>query len=223
MKNIEKLNWESENFGYPCGQIKADQEFENFNLKEYPFKLIVIRAETEIRSLSPFLVDEKVIFSKKLFQRQEVKNVSSILGQPQNRALLKLAYQAGTESRFFKDTNFRSGEFKILYNLWLENSLNGKIASEVFIIGNFSEPQGFATIKISDDTAQIGLIAVREDSRGQGLGRDLIEACNQFCINNKLKELLVATQDSNLGACAFYKKNDFKFKIKEYIYHWWNE
>jgi len=57
--------------------------------------------------------------------------------------------------------------------------------------------------------AYIQDIAVAKNTRGKGIGTKLIHRVIEWAKNKDLCGLMLETQDNNLTACRFYKKNGF--------------
>jgi dTDP-4-amino-4,6-dideoxy-D-galactose acyltransferase len=169
------------------------------------------------------LYDEKVTYAKTLGPVREEKNeagVEAYRGSP-NEELIRLALLAGHDSRFRKDPRLLPF-FEPLYKLWMVNSLKGTLADIVYIYKAGTSIKGMVTCKVMEDgTGNIGLIATRDDARGQGVGARLIRAADAFFRAGNAHAATVVTQSSNVQACRFYEKMGFTPVKKEYIYHLW--
>ena len=107
-----------------------------------------------------------------------------------------------------------------MYREWINKSVSKTIADEVFLYEN-KQILGIVTLKLKENIATIGLIAVAENQQGKGIGRKLVDACMDFCQKNNIKKIEVATQKANLQACNFYEKYGFSVKEITPIYHFW--
>ncbi len=135
--------------------------------------------------------------------------------------LLGLAFQAGEHSRYRLDPHFAPGEFERFYRTWVENSLNGSIADYLFTVGEPHAPRGFVTLKIREQEASVGLIAIDSSCRGEGLGRRLMLRSLEQAARVGCRRLTVATQKENTGACAFYRRLGMSPIEISSIYHCW--
>jgi len=225
---IDKLTWDSEFFGYNVGRYIIDNQlFDENLLKENKdnFKLIYIFSDEAIHDIKEIkLVDIKVIFEKKI--AKDLKDNESIVEFDSNiqnySELEQLAYLSGIYSRFKIDENFKNNEFQKLYKIWLDNSLNGKIAFKVFVKIIDQKIAGFVTLKKNDDkTSQIGLISVSDIFQGRGIASELIKKAEYESWKNGFEVLQVPTQFKNKPALKLYTKNGFEIKEKKYIYHYW--
>jgi dTDP-4-amino-4,6-dideoxy-D-galactose acyltransferase len=112
-------------------------------------------------------------------------------------------------------------EFKYLYNLWVDNSINGKFADGILVYKDQNSILGFVTYKTNQDVATIGLIAVNPKYQGRGIGRKLIQS-----LENKLAIIGVATvkiptQLQNEMACGFYTKMGYQLIDSTILKHFW--
>ena len=96
------------------------------------------------------------------------------------------------------------------------------MADVVFVHRIDNQINGMITLKIEDNIAHIGLVAVDENAQGMGIGSMLIQAVEAYLQNNTtVRYLNVATQLVNKPACRLYEKNGFVVEQKTNIYHWW--
>ena len=218
---IEELAWDSNFFGYRIGKVEVNKvnSFDLKKLKKASFDLIYIFSKIKLpNEFDSLLVDEKITFQKITFEKTKNKkikifdkNIHSYL------ELLDLAFQSGHESRFLKDSFFGIDAFKKLYKKWVDNSFKSKNC-KVLVYLYQNKIVGFVIYKKLDDLNIIELIAVDHQYRGKNIGKELINAVEFYTGPNQM--LKVATQKVNIGACNFYKKNNFKKCKLSYIYHY---
>ena len=227
---IEIATWDSNFFKFPVGSFKFQEETKwdlgKFNEEAKKYTLVYIFSETKLDRSSNFkLVDRKVNYSKKLnsFVKLKSEIVDFNIKYHSYSDLLELGYLSGTFSRFKLDTKFTEKDFKDLYKIWVDNSLNGNLAFKVFVKIELDKIAGFVTLQEKDHlTSQIGLIAVSPEFQGRNIASELIKKCEQTSLNFGYTSLEVATQKDNLAARKLYEKNGFEIKTIEYIYHLWN-
>lgn len=69
-----------------------------------------------------------------------------------------------------------------------------------------------------DPQAELLSIAVSDDSRGKGVGRDLLNALESYLSENRVMSYKTVTLSSDRDANAFYKKCGFSFR-REMVHH----
>jgi dTDP-4-amino-4,6-dideoxy-D-galactose acyltransferase len=107
-----------------------------------------------------------------------------------------------------------------MYELWLRNSINKKIADKVFVTKANDFIVSFVTSKIKGGVGNIGLIATDKEFRGQSLGRRLINQVHHWYQLNNIEFSEVVTQKANKVACSFYENYGFQIAREELVYHW---
>jgi dTDP-4-amino-4,6-dideoxy-D-galactose acyltransferase len=183
------------------------------------------RSNTAARQVGAVLVDRKVTFRQRVAPGSicwepsaNVKATTRFTAQ-----LNYLALQSGEYSRYQRDENFAPGVYARLYQQWLRNSLSGELAHEVLVYEPPLAPaaQGLLTLAVQAGQATIGLLAVAEPARRQGIGQALLQAAQQRAAIWQLPEIQVATQLDNVRACNFYRKCGFVQAQVQHIYHLW--
>ncbi len=237
-KLFQILDWDSKHFGYKVARLNASRltpsELKRVlsNLLKRDIRLVYwyINPKDKVSNKAAqenngFLADEKTTYVKSV--SPEAKNITlsnhikSYLHQPLNDQLLYLTLEAGIYSRFKVDPNCKEGEFEILYTEWIKNSLNGKIAKDVLVYVEGGKEIGFITLGEKDERCNIGLIAVDEKFRGQGIGEQLMSEAFKKAWEWGYKEMSVVTQRTNRGACSFYEKLGSVVESTVNIYHFW--
>jgi dTDP-4-amino-4,6-dideoxy-D-galactose acyltransferase len=134
-------------------------------------------------------------------------------------ALRALAARSHTDSRFYADGGFARERCDELYAIWIEKSVRGW-ADTVFTSGPAGAPLGYLSFHVREDHAEIGLVAVAQAARGQGLGRELVEAALLRAVPLQLP-LRVVTQGRNEAATALYEKCGFEVLRVQSWFHLW--
>lgn len=176
---------------------------------------------------SPCLVDQpadvKVVYSKELTGGDNGDALIPTIHECRDAsALYELAYRAGHKSRF-RDARLGDGKFKEMYRAWIDNSISGKMATNVLAYHADGKSVGLVTLKIDGDVADIGLLAVSEGYAGRGIGAHLVAHAERICKANGVKTLHVATKEANAGACRFYEKCGYRPTSRTAIYHIWTD
>lgn len=237
MVEIEYLKWDSDFFDLRIGRIylneliltiTPEEILRTARLEKYNVLYLFTCCDTPLihdysKKLSASLVDCKVTFTKNITNCQEVNTnkVESYSSSVVSDELYSLALQSGQYSRFKVDVNFGNNAFEKLYKVWIDNSINRKIADEVFVVRENEKEIGFITLNILNNTATIGLLAVDMNYRNKTIGRILIAKVEQYCYEKGVKSIEVATQQNNINACRFYERNGFQILKCEAIYHLW--
>jgi dTDP-4-amino-4,6-dideoxy-D-galactose acyltransferase len=136
--------------------------------------------------------------------------------------LFELARDAGRYSRFRIDPKVPKGVFERIYDAWITNSINGTIADEVLVIRDGAAVSGLVTVGVKNGRADIGLLAVRVQARGRGLGRALVEASHDWAATRAISEAQVVTQGANVEACRLYEACGFARERVEHVLHFWS-
>lgn len=227
---IKKLDWDSDFFGFPVGDLFIENDVsdaEVINSNEFTFFQIRsnvpfdINSETHVSSYT----GTKVVFNKVLSELHFLtESMIDFDDFPvAENALYELAYESGKHSRYKLDTNIPEDKFKALYQLWINNSINRSFADKIFYIKENEAIVAFVTIKINNDTAHVGLIAVSPNHQGKGIGKRLLSETENYCFNRNCKSIQIPTQIENRAACSFYKKMGYEITEEISIKHFWNK
>lgn len=232
---VERLGWDSQFFGYPVGRIVFDKDGQ-YDLNEL-FRFLIsekirltylfvnvneIELNEDIVRKGGILVDQKTLFSKTAEGHNTNSDyIDEFEGTEIDESLIQLVLQAGLYSRFRLDPNFTKNEYERLYIEWLKKSLNKSIALKTFIVKKDTRIVGLTTLGKRFGYADIGLVAVDNNFRGQGIASDLINYADNTALVLGFKEIKVVTQLQNKGACRLYEKCNFQIENITNIYHYW--
>ncbi len=225
---IKELKWDSTCFGYSVGCLMLDHNDgflpEDIFICNKNFRLLYVFSKVLLKSNDKKLklVDTKLMFCRKAETLEgKFQGIRSYFG-PLKQELLNLALSSGEFSRFKTDSSFENDEYYKLYREWIINSLNRKIAIDLFVYYVGDGIKGFVSLTAKKHQVEIGLIAVDKNSRGQGIGRDLINYAINYAALNGYMTIKVATQEDNKPAVALYRKLGFELIDLTYVYHYWN-
>ncbi|MBL4710299.1 MAG: GNAT family N-acetyltransferase [Flavobacteriales bacterium] len=235
--NFEKLIWDSEFFNMKIGRVNGDLENENdikkieSLLADNEVDLSYFSTQKEISQLISSskryefkLVDKKTTYFREMYSENELSaDLSSYSSKTSNSKLDNLAIQSGVFSRFNVDKKIEKQKFEELYKLWISKSLTREIAKEVLVYKMENEIVGFVTLAIKGDDAFIGIIAVDDTKRGNGIGANLMKGAENWFYKNNFDLLRVVTQGDNFSACKFYEKCGYSIEQKEFFYHIWKK
>ncbi len=136
-------------------------------------------------------------------------------------ALRALAEVSHTATRFFADERFDRAACRALYATWIERSCAGW-ADAVFVAAAPGQPVGYVTChRRAGRRGEIGLFAVAEAARGQGLGQALVERALDWCRAEGLAEATVVTQGRSVAAQRLYQRCGFRTATVQLWYHYW--
>ena len=236
---IEKLEWDSNFFSlniYKLNElIQQDENFQN-KLEKFVFEnnvdLIYFESDylienlfIDFKSLKAYLVDTKTTFSKtaayNAFDQKLIKKTSEIEVDKYEDKIIKLALQSAQYSRFKVDKNFSEDDYKKLYKEWIINSINKKIAKEILFYQIEDDIAGLITLGVKSNIGDIGIVAVEDKYRGQGIAKKMLFATENWFFENNLKTINVVTQGDNLPAKALYKSCGYKIIKRKFFYHLW--
>ncbi len=232
------LDWDSSFFGFPIAiiqkEVLTEEELTDAlsQLKKQGVKCVYWPASAlhpELISLAGKQngkwVDTKIIYSRNLagftFNYAEKLYINPYPSSEPDEALIALAIASGYYSRFKKDEQFGIENFRKLYSQWITDSVNKKIAREVFVSRYQNDLTGFISVGEKNDTGVIGLVAINEKYRGVGIGNMLMEYTLSWFNKNGFSKVEVATQKENKAACSLYEKFGFKPEKAFHYFHFW--
>ena len=229
---IKELKWDSAFFKRKIGQLQVSREtlhevpraVEKARVEKFRYLLCRLNAQDtylirELESTGFYLCDIGVTWQKRTAGLTPTGAGSRgfFAGAPPRRAagedvpmLRDVVRSLFRDSRFYHDPFFSEEEAERLYQTWIENSVKGEAAEIVFCVPG----KGVVACGKSDHSGKIVLIGVKEDARGQGIGRALTEKAMEWFIDQGLDSACVRTQLRNLGAMNFYCR--LGFTVTEY-------
>jgi dTDP-4-amino-4,6-dideoxy-D-galactose acyltransferase len=239
--SLSRLLWDSDYFGFPVARI-APAELDDAALsaalrsaREQSVRLVYwattpgrsVAAET-LAEFGGMRVDQKATFARELQPEGETGTASfEVVEYPKAPAclrLLALSVSAGQHSRFKTDPRITAEQHRGLYEMWMRRSTLRELASEVFVAvprEMSSEPIGVITISEAERVGSIGLIAVHESVRGQGVGTRLMRAAHEWMRTTGARRAEVVTQLANRGACRLYQSCGYQLQDVVDYYHFW--
>lgn len=139
--------------------------------------------------------------------------------------LYLISKQLANVSRFYNDNNIPKNKVEELYIQWIDNSVSGEFADNIFVYRENNSIIGFCSIQKNPilKEIKISLIAIKDGYRNKSIGSNLLKYCFCYYGNKGYKNCIVSTQMENLYAIRFYKKNGFTKLKSETVYHKWYE
>lgn len=225
-KLITYLPWDSSFFGLKIGFVNWASNMSVHSIEQLAqasaYDLIYVFAPHTTCGIDFKHVDSKVIYSKSLGVGKVNECVKIADVNIDCDALYRLALISGIYSRFKIDEKLPVGSYERMYKEWIKKSMSGDLADYIFVYRGQDGVNGMITVKLTDTTANIGLIAVDYDAQGRGIASKLIQTVENYLYRlGSINTLTVATQLANHNACHLYEKNGFKISSITDIYHYW--
>jgi dTDP-4-amino-4,6-dideoxy-D-galactose acyltransferase len=233
------LVWDTNFFGFPIGRVvpsllspnDMDQVTEWCRYESIRCLYFLCDSADDSSSMVAeragfHLVDVRLDFSRKIgHERKTGHSAAGLAIRPWDEAdlpsLETIAATAYRDTRFWHDQNFPRDRVIALYRQWIVNSCRG-FADMVFVAEHDGQPVGYITC--SSDAAgggRIGLVGVKSDSQGKGIGRALVVAATDYAAAQGWTRLDVATQARNISAQRLYQNQGFTTSSTSLWYHLW--
>ena len=132
--------------------------------------------------------------------------------------LVAIARTAFPLTRFYADPSLDDGRCGDLYAEWTRSLCVGA-ADAVLVAEADGLVVGYVTVNVDDDTSEIGLIAVADDWRGQGVGTRLVLAAVDFAHSRGGRLMTVVTQGRNVGALRTFEGCGFRVTNTSLWFH----
>lgn len=228
------LEWDTRFFGFPVARLEAKQlspadlEACLAWARDHKVRCLYVLREQEDHASARTLeqhgstaLDERSTYSIRLEPSSSGPSQGIRHAVPEDLArLMDTAASAYTDSRFFMDPRFVRERCAALYRTWIERSMNGA-ADLVLVEGPVGSPRGSVTVKFHPDHAQIGLISVVPEARGQGLAQALMRAAMDAALRNGHGRMEVVTQGRNAAARRLYESLGFQLGRVQCWHHIW--
>lgn len=135
--------------------------------------------------------------------------------------LREIARTSHRNTRFSSDGHFPAPLCDSLYERWIERSCRGQ-ADRVLVAEWERALAGYITChREGSKDGRIGLFAVDQDARGNGIGAGLIREAIRWFRSEGLTDILVATQGDNEPAQRAYRKEGFLAESVRFWFHYW--
>ena len=240
MKQIEKLDWDSDFFKIRVGKflIVNEEEFDPIVFKkeaEQKFDLIYVLSYQKMLSQEKInlanldLVDIIMTMSKP-FKKNEFKkndyNFRNNLSVNELNDCYEIAETTSVVSRFFDENLIGPKMTKLLYRKWIDNALNNSFSDGMFLIKENNSVIGIHLVKVDKKNKEgiFTLTGVNPNYKRLGLGRKLWEQSFGYFSNETDIEIIKSPFSiKNLDSFNFHLKMGFN-KVEEikYIYHFRN-
>lgn len=234
MKNeLKVLDWDTKYFGNKIASLQiaslephslyALLDKAEANGVECVYCLVPVSEKNKIEfveNVGFHLVDIRMTFSLDL--RDYTSRASSDVitaTQKDSEELIHIAKTAFTVSRFINDPHINPEKAKAFYVEWLHKNLKSEYP--IFIAKQNDKIAGFISTERNANTGKIGLVALGENARGQGMGRQLVEKAAEYFKDSGCDTCTVVTQGENISAVRLYERTGFSISTIELWYHKW--
>jgi dTDP-4-amino-4,6-dideoxy-D-galactose acyltransferase len=225
----EILPWDSEFFGFGVARLYASSLTpESVSKAKQWCQANQVRClywlsradRTEVPSAFQ-LVDERVTYVWNTHPIQSETTAVRPFLPADLDSLENLARQSHRNSRFYSDPHFDKSKCDELYATWIRKSCRGW-ANAVWVSVVAENPVGYLTChRGPDGSGSIGLVAVADNARGRGLGRQLVAAAQAYFHAEGVGQVSVVTQGKNEAAQRLYEVCGFECVSREFWYHFW--
>ncbi len=227
---IEKLDWDSQFFGFNVGKLDLSYQNAAINwehLKDEEYVLVYIYTLHKLKStlfytqrinyeLANKGFEDVLKYEYAIHDAIKVSTYSDI----EQKETLNLALDAGKQSRFFLDPNFTPDTLKKMYRLWIDKAKNRK-DYDVFMYQSDGEICGLVVCEHKKESLSIVFISVKESHRNKGIASALLSYTVHLAKQKNKTKIEVSTQGANEVANAWYIKKGFTITSKPFIYHFW--
>jgi dTDP-4-amino-4,6-dideoxy-D-galactose acyltransferase len=240
---LKRLDWDTAHLGFPVGII-SDPDLDDQRLTEslmmarkmgvrlvyWPASPGRIVEESVLDRFHGMLVDRKATFTAAPVPDGDTNGLDAPVRVTEwpspepSEALLELGVTSGQFSRFRMDKRLSPTASESIYRTWMARSVTHELADSVLVAaapGKESEPLGMVTVSLSNGVGQIGLIAVRGDARGQGVGASLVRSAHRWMADHGACRAVVVTQLDNRSACRLYETSGYRLTDLVNYYHFW--
>ncbi|WP_373778447.1 dTDP-4-amino-4,6-dideoxy-D-galactose acyltransferase [Glaesserella sp.] len=228
---ITKNQWESDFFDRTIGQLDfvESNQLSDLGALIAPFDLVQAKVPATALAQRDYLqqhgfhcVDVEVRFQlnfAKYLQNPTACCVANVSDIPQLEALFGHAFP---HSRF-RSPWFSSLDNQRFYQTWIRNAVLGQFDDICFVWKDTQGSiQGGISVRLNDDSANIGLLTVSPEYQRQGVAKQLIQAAIYWTAQQKMTRFDVVTQLSNLSAIRLYQSLDMKMVSASYWFYYLN-
>jgi len=229
MIKILKDNFISSLLGHQCYTINKFTNYDLLkkkinNLKK-PF-FLTVKQEKKIKKLEEkkigiSFISKIIIFKKKFkyIENNSSSNKCRMFKLKDKVQLRTISLENTSNSRFVIDNKFPIKFRNYFRYFWLRNFFKKKRGDFLIVCLYKKKIAGFLLLIKRNSNYQIDLIVVKKNKQNKGVGHSLIAYVNDNFMNKKNADLIAGTQENNLSAINFYKKNGFKKVKAQYNHH----
>ena len=233
-KYILPLKWDSSFFGFSTAKVDIRNSSQVAELlqrecAQQGVRLLYIYAYDDgaidcAQKMGADKIEERITLTLKVHRLTPLSDTDGDFATSKDRNdLLALAWQSAERSRFKRDPNLPVDSWRELYRIWLDKSLDGEMADAIIVERDEQGVAGMITVSAQNAIGKIGLFAVDERARGQGLGRKLLDRASDWFAVQGCQEANVVTQGDNETALKTYRNSGYTIKEAVVVFHWWSD
>lgn len=138
-------------------------------------------------------------------------------------ALLPIACESYTMSRFYADQRFGRDKASLMYQTWLKRALSAAGDDAAIVAEMAGRPVGYVICHPHKPPGEVnlGLVGVAELARGQGCARGMLQFAGSWLSRRDFKRVNVVTQGKNIAAQRTYQRSGFVTRSVELWFHKW--
>ncbi len=229
---IEKVNWDSDFFGFNVGKTLIEESSLTSILEDFvnqPFELLYLFSNNSLKikndqNLKIKLVDIKTTFLKKIDKKIKPQPlINEYTDKKLTKELYSLAIQSGEYSRFNVDENISKDKYEKLYKLWVEKIIHREGNETIVVHKKNDIIKGFLALGNKEERADLTMGSVDNEMRGKGIGKQLFLEAERLAYKKGFKQIQIVTQGMNEPACNLYKKLGYNIDKVDFVYHIWKK
>lgn len=224
---IEKLDWDSQFFGFEVGRLNWEDgktiPWTKIQSIMRNYSLCYVFSNQEVSTSGNSIYHSKRIAYKKT-GLASIKLDTQLISQlfESNSEVEKLAVEAGRYSRFKKDHRMPSDAVEKMYHVWLNNCFVDSAENQCWVYKIDDVSVGLICSSFKNDTCHITLLAVHPEYRNQGIASSLLQKVEQVAFDLEISSMTISSQGANEEANQLYLKKGFQKVVEQNIYHLWN-
>ncbi|WP_347710251.1 dTDP-4-amino-4,6-dideoxy-D-galactose acyltransferase [Actinobacillus genomosp. 1] len=164
-------------------------------------------------------VEGEIEFCFDLAEYQE-KTTACQVATAENIAELEALFGQAFPTSRFREPWFSVAENQCFYRTWIARAVRGEFDQLCLVLKTASgQIQGGISLRLSENQARVGLLAVSPVYQRQGIATILLQAAQNWAKRQGANSLLVSTQIGNLPAINLYLKQGAKLLSTSYWFY----
>jgi dTDP-4-amino-4,6-dideoxy-D-galactose acyltransferase len=233
MSLVQRLDWDSEFFGFPIGRVRndvgasdiaaAEREADERKLRCVYLCVAAKNAPLldEAQRLGFLVRDLRVTLAGPLPSNSPEPPGVEPAGLEALDVLSVIARERFQTTRFFADPGFDRDRCRELYVAWLRRGLKPSIDRVTLVAG---KNRGFVICRFDSaaNRGEIELIGVTAEAEGQGIGTALVTCAQTTFAREGLTHMRAVTQGRNIAAQRLYQRRGFQIDGMGVWLHRWH-